>query len=117
MRVVRMVEGAMVAPYVLDAATNSLDVAGITIDLAAAEEDSQTILNITNDAGTPVLGLSGRNGYIADIEIPPRRHELVEEEDAEGNMVTKSAALPFDINAVVLKLWPYPAEGTINKEE
>ena len=117
MRVVQMVEGAMVAPYILDVGTNCLEIAGVVVDLAAAEADSQTILNITNDAGTPVLGLGGKNGYIADIEVPPRRYERVEEEDADGILITKSIAIPFDVNAVVLKLWPYPAEGTIKKEE
>lgn len=112
MQMIRMVEGSAVAPYDLDEETKVLTVAGVEIDLAAAEADCQTILNVTNNGGTPVLGLSGKNGYIADVEIPPRRYETVEEEGADGEPTTKSAPVPLDTKSVVLKLWPYPVESS-----
>jgi len=117
MQMIRMVEGTAVAPYSLDEETKVLKVAGVEIDLAAAEADSQTILNITNDDGTPILGLEGKNGYIADVEIPPRRYETVEEEGDNGEPQTKSVPLSLDTKAVVLKLWPYPVESSNNQQK
>ncbi len=115
MRIVRMVEGAAVAEYSLDEASKVLTIEGVSIDLAGAEADCQTILNVTNDEGTAILGLGGKKGYIADVEIPPRRYENVEEE-VDGKTVVKSAALPLDLNAVLLKLWPFPVESENQKE-
>lgn len=117
MQMIRMVEGAAVAPYSLDEETKVLTVAGIEIDLAAAEADCQTILNVTNDGGTPVLGLSGKNGYIADVEIPPRRYDTVEEEGDDGEPLTKTIPRALDTKSVVLKLWPFPVESSSNNQQ
>jgi hypothetical protein len=92
----------------------------LVIDLESLVGDSQTVINITrNGKGECIIGLGGKAGYVADIEIPQREYEYttVEEElspessdgeEAEKKLETKRAPLPLDLSAVVLKLWPLP---------
>jgi hypothetical protein len=119
MQVFKVSEGSKFTEYSLDNSTKKLTIEGIIIDLEASSLDScQNILNITrNSDGTCVLGLEGKAGYVADIEIPPRqyRYETTGEGDDEK---TDRIPVPLDLNTVVLKLWPYgpeenPVEGGI----
>jgi hypothetical protein len=113
MQVFHVTKGPMYPTYSLSNNKKKLTVEGVLIDLEAASmDDCQNILNITrNSDGSCVLGLGGKAGYVADIEIPPRqfRYETTGEgEEAE----TKKIPLPFDSTTVVLKLWPCCQEET-----
>lgn len=83
-----------------------LTVEGITIDLEAEMQDCQNVITITkNSDGSCGIGLAGKSGYVADIEIPPVEYQ--EEVTGEGDeKEVRIRALPLDIDTVVLKLWP-----------
>lgn len=102
---VRML-GQPVASYEFDEESGNLVVAGLAINLPEAEQDTENIITISMGDEGAVLGSEGRHGFIADIDIPPRRYTTEEYEDNEGNTTTKPVAVPFDPDRVVLRLWP-----------
>lgn len=111
MQVFKVSDGSKFSEYSLNPKRKKLTVGGIVIDLEDSTLDGcQNILNITrNSDGTCVLGLGGKAGYVADIEIPPRqyRYETTGEGEEEK---TEKIPIPLDLNTVVLKLWPYGTE-------
>jgi hypothetical protein len=131
MQVLKVTEGSRFAEYALNEQTKTLTVEGVVIDLEAETQDCQTLINITRTHdGDCVRGLEGKAGYVADIEIPPREYIIEEieppvedddEEEAEGGgntmgRTSTKTPLPLDLKKVVLRLWPYGAEETIQEE-
>lgn len=118
MQVFKVSEGSKFAEYNLDEKSKKLTIENITIDLEdAVKDDCLNVLTITRSCCGPcVLGLDGKAGYVADIEIPPRqfRHETTGEGDEEK---TQRIPLPLDLNTVVLKLWPYGTEKNVEGGE
>jgi hypothetical protein len=111
MQVFKVSEGSKFAKYALNEKNKKLTIEGIVIELEKVTlEDCKNVLNITrNQDGSCVLGLDGKAGYVADIEIPPRQYRY--ETTGEGeDAKTEKKAIPLDLNTVVLKLWPYGAE-------
>jgi hypothetical protein len=110
MQVFHVSEGPAYPAYSLNEKKKKLTVEGLIIDLEKETKDDQNIINITKgDNGEFILGLGGKKGYVADIEIPPRQYRF--EETGEGeDAVTNKIPVPLDLNTVVLKLWPYGAE-------
>jgi hypothetical protein len=111
MQVFKVSEGTKFAEYTLNEKERKLTIEGIVIELEKVTlDDCKNILNITRSPdGSCVLGLDGKAGYVADIEIPPRqyRYETAGEGEEEK---TEKIPVPLDLNTVVLKLWPYGTE-------
>ena len=117
MQVFKVSEGAKYPEFSLNQKKKILTVEGVTIDLREQVMDGcQNVLYVTrNSDGTCVLGLEGKAGYVADIEIPQRQYGYEttgENEDA----TTEQIPLPLDLDAVVLKLWPYGTEENNDME-
>jgi hypothetical protein len=106
MQVISIVAGSNLPTWSLNEKKKKLTVEGVVVDLEESVRDCQTIINITNDNGKAVLGLGGKNGYIADIEIPPREYEFTETGTGTAKVSTKTP-LPLDVATVTLKLWPF----------
>lgn len=82
-----------------------------TVDVAELQSDIQITFDVMQD-NDGKLGANG-NWYVATINIPPKHYEMVE--DPEQIMVTetgerllafKSVALPLDMGAVEVVLYP-----------
>lgn len=116
MQVFKVSEGERFASYNLSLEEKILTVEGVSIDLEAEVRDCQTLIAITRATeGGFVRGLDGKAGYVADIEIPPREYWF--EETGEGEaMTTERRAIPLDLNAVVLRLWPCGVENITQEE-
>jgi hypothetical protein len=117
MQVFHVADGSAYPVYSLNESKKELVIENVVIDLEKETGDDQNIINITRKSnGECVIGLEGKNGYVADIEIPPRQYRF--EETGEGeDKKTEKISLPLDLNTVVLKLWPHGTEETVNAEE
>lgn len=116
MQIFYVAEGSSYANFSLNEKKKKLTVENIVIDLEASVlDDSKNVINITRNCcdGSCMLGLDGKAGYVADIEIPPRQYEYKTTGKGE-DAVTEKIPLPLDLNTVVLNLWPY---GTVEKSE
>jgi hypothetical protein len=123
MQIFKVSEGSKFATYTLNEKKKKLTVEGVIIDLESEVQDCQTLINITRTLdGQCVRGLDGKAGYVADIEIPPREYVIEEapvEHGGEGNTMggaSTKTPLPLDLKKVVLRLWPFGTEETINEE-
>ena len=104
---VRILEiGKPVASYSFDEESGELTIAGLKINLPEAEQDTENIITLSLGDDGPVIGPEGRHGFIADIDIPPRRYTTEEYEDENGDTATREVAVPFDPDRVLLRLWP-----------
>jgi len=111
MQVFKVSEGTNYPDFTLNEREKTLTIEGVRIDLEAAVKDGcQNVLYITRSCcGTCVLGLDGKAGYVADIEIPARQYR--QETTGEGDQQkVEDIPLPLDLDTVVLKLWPCGAE-------
>jgi len=111
-------EDSKYASYTLNEKKMKLTVENITIDLEKSVlDDSKNVINITRSCcdGSCVLGLEGKAGYVADIEIPPRQFEYETTGEGEDEKTVK-IPIPLDLNTVVLNLWPYGTEEKSDKE-
>lgn len=81
----------------------------LILDLARYERDFDVHIDISEDwAGMLTMGIADR--YVAQIDIPARKYNEVEEqnEDEEGTEEGRSIALdpvPFSMSNVTLALW------------
>jgi hypothetical protein len=110
-----------------------LTIAGVTIDLALEEGDQQVIIQFGSCQGEVHRGLMPYCTHVADVVIPPRKHQTVEVEDPTQGMAhggigengelpathTEMSPAPLDVESVVLNLWPIgETQGeTIQEEE
>jgi hypothetical protein len=95
-----------VANHEFNEESGDLTIAGLSVNLPEAEEDTENIITISLSDDGPVLGPHGNRGFIADVDIPPRRYTIEEYEDENGQMATRQVAVPFDPERVLLRLWP-----------
>jgi hypothetical protein len=111
-QVFKVCEGECFASCEVNREGKILSVEGVSIALEAEARDCRTLRAITHAEGSGVVrGLDGKAGRVADIEIPPREYRF--EETGEGEeRTTERVALPFDLNAVVLRLRPCGVEQT-----
>ena len=117
MRVIKIVENSTVAQWELNEIEKILTIEGVEIVLDDFITDYHNVITITNDNGTAILGNEGKQGYIADVEIPPQEYETIEVETIGNEEKTEEKyPLPLNLDAVVLKLWPF-GEGVINNSE
>ncbi|NSW90200.1 MAG: hypothetical protein HPY74_05895 [Firmicutes bacterium] len=77
----------------------------IMMDVSKFERDFPVHIDICrNQFDMLTFGLSER--YVAQIDIPAREYEMVENgTDEEGNPKYDKVAVPFDIGKVILTLW------------
>ncbi|WP_027717308.1 hypothetical protein [Desulfovirgula thermocuniculi] len=108
--IVREVNEGPKIDYALNGTVLSLGSGTISIDLAARQQDTETVIDICRDDGHLVEGM-GR-WYVATIIIPPRRYHLVDtgQVDENGAPVLAREALPLDTGSVVLNLWALPKQ-------
>ncbi len=87
-----------------------LTIQGISIDLAARQQDVQTIVDVSlgSDLATAAEGVGA--WYVATIVIPPREYQFVDcgQKDDQGNPIMVPQALPLDMSKVELRLWALP---------
>ncbi|MDO5116013.1 MAG: hypothetical protein Q4D58_07965 [Synergistaceae bacterium] len=108
-------------PHVLySLAGTTLSIGGISIDLAAEQEDAQNIIDIcANEKGEIVRGMN--RAYAANILIPPAEYTQTAtgETDEKGNAVYTLEKKPLDVGRVELVLWKYekPAAESAEIEE
>lgn len=92
-----------------------LKIGKITIDLAKRQDNSQVIIDISRDGDTLVEGVGGKDGYVANIIIPPKEYEDVDtgRVDEKKNPIIERRALPLNISKVVMNSWQFkPIETT-----
>ena len=81
----------------------------LTINLAARERDEKVILDICIDAdGGIVIGVGGSaQRYAAQIEIPARRYDIIEDGTDENTEEVREIPVPidFDMSLCTLILW------------
>lgn len=80
----------------------------LTINLAAKERDDKVTLDICFDIdGGIVIGVGGTaQKYAANIEIPARRYDIIEDgTDEDGNVREVPMPIPFDMSLCTLTLW------------
>jgi hypothetical protein len=107
MNVIHMNEGhkvtAMMAACVLTLG------GALSIDIAAAQRDTETVITVFADAAGK-LSYEGET-YAAVVIIPPRRcvdEEVTETVDGEEVTQTLSVPQPCQASAVTLQLWAVP---------
>ncbi len=86
-----------------------LQVGDISIDLAERQDDSQVVIDITRNGNGLVEGVSGKDGYVANILLPPREYEEIETDvlDMNGNNTIERRALPLSTGKACIKLWQF----------
>ena len=106
--IVREVNEGPKIEHALDGTVLALAGGAVSIDLAARQQDTETVLDICRDNGHLVEGM-GR-WYVATIIIPPKRYHLVDtgQVDENGAPVMAPEVLPIDTDTVVLNLWALP---------
>jgi len=106
--IVREINEGPKIDYALDRTVLGLGGGAVSIDLAARQQDTETVIDICRDDGHLVEGM-GR-WYVATIIIPPRRYHLVNTGQIgdNGAPVLAPEPLPLDLDAVVLNLWALP---------
>lgn len=81
----------------------------LTINLAARERDEAVTLDICFDAESGiVIGVGGTaKKYAAQIDIPARRYDVIEdgEDEQKGEPREVPVPIPFDISLCTLTLW------------
>ena len=81
----------------------------LTINLAAKERDEAVTLDICFDTdGGIVIGVGGTaQKYAAQIDIPARRYDVIEdgEDEMTGEVREIPVPIPFDISLCTITLW------------
>lgn len=90
----------------------------LMIPLAKRQADSETVVDVFCDMQGS-YSEERSDLYVANIIIPPRQYRYIEtgEIDDKGNPVIKKEALPLDVEAVTLILWPVPAVVVESREK
>lgn len=82
-------------------------VAGVAIDCAARQGDSQQVIDIRRQEG---VAQEGGSGYqLASVRIPPRHYVEVESESSHSAIDepgTEREAQPLDPRQVEVTIWP-----------
>ena len=81
----------------------------LTINLAARERDDKVTLDICIDAEDGiVIGVGGTaQKYAAQVEIPARRYDVIEDgtDEITGEVREVPVPIPFDMSLCTLTLW------------
>lgn len=77
----------------------------LALNLKKRERDGDVHIDICSDrSGALVIGTAQGLRYVAQIDIPARAYEDVEVEE-NGETITRSVPVPFDIDRCTLTLW------------
>jgi hypothetical protein len=105
-----------------------LKISNKTVDLAAEENDQEVIISFGSCDGMVHRGLMPCCEHVADVIIPPRKYQSVEVDgppasstreapagkggkDSVPETHVENVAVPLDLDAVTLKLWPIVDAG------
>lgn len=88
-----------------------LTIGNVIIDLTAEQDDQETIVTLSQRNGIVRRGLSPSCVYVAEVVIPPQRHEHEEVEGENGDVTITVTPLPLDTESVTLRLWPVVDEA------
>lgn len=99
--------GQPVADFAFTGTT--VTVAGVSVDCAHRQMDVAVAVEIRRNASGP--GEGGNGAYLAQITIPARRYTLAQAlgaagKDGDGPRFVMQEAVPLDLNAVQVTLWP-----------
>ena len=85
-----------------------LTIGSLSFNLVDLQKDFQVIIDITKDGENIYEGIDGKDGYIANIILPPSRYVFIDtnETDESGAAIFDLSLLPIDLSTVTLKLWP-----------
>lgn len=101
MQIIEQNEGAKIG-YTVEGARITFG-GKLTVDLEAEQEDVQKIVDVSLDKdGNLIRGVG--EWYVANIVIPLREYEIIENENGEETITT----LPVNMDKVVLILWALP---------
>lgn len=77
----------------------------LMLNLEKYEHDDPMHIDVCMDEfGCLCMGLA--NNYVAQIDIPARKYQYVEDSvDEEGHTKYNKVAVPFDIKKIVITLW------------
>jgi hypothetical protein len=96
--------------YSLDG--NQVAIGGVTVDLAAEEQDQEVIITFGNRNGHICRGLTPGCIYAAELVIPPRKYKVIEKSgEAGAEIEAETILVPLDVDAVTLRLWPVGNEA------
>jgi hypothetical protein len=99
-----------------------LTIGGIPIDLQGEQQDQEVIITFCRCGTVVHRGMMPCCDYVAEVIIPPRKYQSVEVEDTPGENTegeegereakrhTESVVEELDLDAVVMKLWPFETE-------
>jgi hypothetical protein len=110
--------------YSLDG--NNIIIGNDTVNLENEEQDQEVRITFGICYGNIHRGLMPGCIYAADIIIPPRKYEVIEntetensdtaEEDSVREIKMESMPIPLNIDSVILRLWPVVDEANIEIE-
>ena len=80
----------------------------ITVDMAVKQSDSWETVDISHDAqGNLIEGVGVK--YVANVQIPPKRYQLVDSTETRPDLTTyvtkKKQAIPLNPAECILRLW------------
>ena len=87
-------------------AAGIVTVAGVVIDCAERQADSQQVIDVRSHNGS---AQEGGNGYqLASVRIPPRTYVEHEAQETEGDETESGSreAQPLDPRQVEVTIWP-----------
>jgi hypothetical protein len=98
--------GAPIAP--ISIAADSLAIGDITVNFAAEQKDTSSVIVIRHYAGAFVRG-GDQGAIVAVVCIPARRYteQPGDIDPITGEPITIQVAEPFDPNTVSVELWPF----------
>lgn len=106
MKIININEGEKI-PYEVNGTKITFD-SMVTIDLSRYQKEEERIIDISlNDDNMLQMGLG--KWYIANILIPPKEYELVENgTDENDSIVYNKISKVLDMDKVTLTLWALP---------
>ena len=106
MRIIDINEGTKI-PYEVNGTKITFD-SMLTIDLSRYQKEEERVIDISlNDDDMLQMGLG--KWYIANISLPPKEYELVENgTDENESVVYNKTSKILDMDKVTLTLWSLP---------
>ena len=102
-------DGTKFIDYEVDGNMISFDDGEVTLNLKKKERDYDVSIDLCRDwMQGLVMGADDAKSYVAQIFIPARQYEYVEnktEKNENGDPVTERKAIPFSMDNCMLTLW------------
>lgn len=106
MKIININEGTKI-PYEVNGTRITFD-SMLTIDLSRYQKEEERVIDISlNDDDMLQMGLG--KWYIANISLPPKEYELVENgTEKNESVIYKRVSKGLDMDKVTLTLWSLP---------